>query len=30
MNKAVYGRHPGVDHHRRGIDLLAESVAAGA
>ena len=30
MNTAVYGGHPGVDDHCRGIDLLAEGVAAGA
>ena len=30
MNKAVYGHHPGVDDDRRGIDLLAQGLAAGA
>ena len=28
MNRAVYGKHPGRRHHRRGIDLLAEGLGA--
>ena len=29
MNTEVYGQHPGRHHHRRGIDRLAEGLAAG-